>query len=118
VISFTCDAKPVSTNASYKRSSHRRLCKTPAAEIFTAKLQFAARAAMRGRPLLAGSVAVGITFHFANERPDTDGPIKPVLDSMQGIVFENDRQVRRIVVDRAIDAKRPRVEVHVAEVTP
>lgn len=118
MISFVVDAKPVSTNASYKRSKQGRLCKTTAAEIFEAKLQLAARCVMRGQPPLTGSLSVGIVFHFQNERPDTDGPIKPVLDALQRIVYKNDRQVRRLIVERAIDAKRPRVEVHVAEVSP
>ncbi|HET9554918.1 MAG TPA: RusA family crossover junction endodeoxyribonuclease [Anaeromyxobacteraceae bacterium] len=118
MISFTCDAKPVSTNASYIRSKQGRLCKTPEAVAFCGRLQLAARKAMRGAKPLAGSLSVGLTFHFANERPDTDGPIKPVLDALQRIVYVNDRQVRRLVVERAIDKQRPRVEVCVVEVTP
>jgi Holliday junction resolvase RusA-like endonuclease len=117
-IAFIAPGKPVSTNATYLRGNGRRLYKSDAAVVFATQLQMAARRAMRGAPPLTGSLEVGVTMVFDSERPDIDGPIKPVLDAMQRIVFANDRQVRRLTVERVVDRERPRVEVVVTEVTP
>ena len=64
-------------------------------------------------------VEVAIRIHFADERPDTDGPVKAILDALQagGAGFiANDRQVRAYRVERAIDRDRPRVEVTIGPI--
>lgn len=118
MIAFTVNAKPVSTNASYRRGRGRRLYKTPEAEAFWGHLQAAARRAMRGARPMEGHLSARVQFTFDSERPDLDGPIKPTLDALQGIVYGNDRQIRTLLVERSLDRERPRVEVSVWEVTP
>ena len=69
-------------------------------------------------------VEVEIRIFFENERPDTDSPVKAILDSLEvsrpklcrpGAGFlANDRQVRRYIVDR----ENPRVEVLVSSTEP
>lgn len=66
-------------------------------------------------------VEVELRIFFADERPDTDSPVKAILDSLEvsrprlrrpGAGFvENDRQVRAYRVERAVDRDSPRVEV-------
>jgi Holliday junction resolvase RusA-like endonuclease len=88
---------------------------------------FADRLAMHGREarrlarwkITDAPVEVAIRVHFDSERPDTDGPVKAILDALQsdGAGFiENDRQVRAYRVERAIDRERPRVEVTIGPV--
>lgn len=117
-VAFTVQTKPVSTNRTYKRGAGRRLYKSDEAVAFFALLQLGARQAMRGRPPLTGYVQAELCFVFDSNRPDIDGSIKPVLDSMQRIVYRNDRQVRRLIVDYAVDREHPRVGIVVTEITP
>lgn len=85
----------VSTNAAYRRrgGARQRFFITDEGAAFKQGLALAARRAMRGRPLLAGPVSVLVDFWFRSHANDVDGPLKLVLDSLQGHVFANDRQV-------------------------
>jgi Holliday junction resolvase RusA-like endonuclease len=101
--------------------------KTPAARAFAVKLAaYGAQARQRSRwDTTTAHVEVRIRVVFDSERPDTDSPVKAILDSLEvsrpklnrpGAGFlANDRQVRRYTVDRAVDKLRPRVEVEVLQ---
>lgn len=56
-----------------------------------------------------------VTLFRPRRAGDIDGPLKTLLDSLQGNLFENDDQVCRLEVLRCDDKARPRVEL---EVTP
>jgi Holliday junction resolvase RusA-like endonuclease len=47
-------------------------------------------------------------------RHDVDSPTKFLLDSMQGIIYENDRYVRSVTSCRNNDGTEPRIEITVA----
>ncbi len=117
-VHFVAEGRPISTNATYRRGKGRRLYKTPEATAWWARVQLAAKIAMRRRKSLEGSLAVTLRFYFPNGRSDVDGGIKPVLDAMQGLVYGNDRAVRRLAVDAYVDPERPRVEVEAVEIAP
>jgi Holliday junction resolvase RusA-like endonuclease len=53
-------------------------------------------------------------------RRDIDNNIKCILDSANGLVFDDDSQVSELHVSSAIDRSNPRVEVevHLVEVAP
>lgn len=129
VLRFVVPGKPVSSNEMYRRDRRGFVRKTEAAFAFAhAIAAHGARARKKARaPLLTGPVDVLITLFLANERPDGDGPVKVILDSLQpsrahrhpahrrigaGIIA-NDRQVRDHHVRRRIDRQRPRIEVAV-----
>ena len=75
------------------------------------------------RVRLEGPVEVHVRIFYASERPDLDESV--VLDVLQDRyrrtgdervlvqcgVYRNDRQVRRKVVEHAIDRKNPRAEI-------
>ena len=65
-----------------------------------------------GEPL-DGPVSVAMHFYFPNKRGDLDNRVKPVLDALEGVAYENDRQVVRYVAERYTDKNDPRVEVSV-----
>jgi hypothetical protein len=52
------------------------------------------------QPLLAGELkAVIINFHAGNNPSlDVDNMSKPILDVMEGIVYNNDRQIRQVEI--------------------
>lgn len=98
-VAFSVDGKPVSTNASYLRSANRRMRKSPEAIAWQTRIQYAARRAAKGVRKLAGDIEVSLLIAFPTRRNDIDGPIKGILDAMQGTIYANDRQVRRLVVE-------------------
>ena len=116
-IAFIAEVKPLATNAAYEpaRWGRRHGFKlTDEAKAYKAAL--AAACPVVG--LLQGEVSVWIRFVFMDRRPDIDGPIKLVLDSLQGRALRNDRQVADLRVVRAVDPERPRVEIVVEELAP
>lgn len=66
-----------------------------------------------GAPL-EGDVEVRITAHFRNRRRDVDNVAKVLLDLLEGLTYGNDRQIRRLLLEKQFDAANPRVEVEVA----
>lgn len=125
VVRYTVPGKPVGQNRGSKATT-RAYGKTEAQKAYAALLAFHGSAARQR--LMAGTttakVEVWITFHFQDERPDTDGPVKAVLDSLEvprprihrpgSGWLANDRQVRRYHVDRGEpDKANPRVEVEI-----
>lgn len=102
--------------------------KTPEARAFAARLATYGMHARRAARWETTSepVEVHIRVVFDSERPDTDAPVKAILDSLEvarpklnrpGAAFvQNDRQVKRYHVERHIDREHPRVEITIAEV--
>lgn len=125
VVAFTVPGRPVGQNRNGSNRT-RAYGKTPEQRQFAASLAMHGLRARRaaGWETTTAQVEVRIRVVFANERPDTDSPVKAVLDSLEvsrpklrrlGAGFvANDRQVKRYVVERAIDPERPRVEIEVA----
>tara|TARA_R110000868_G_scaffold407365_1_gene688761 strand:- start:333 stop:704 length:372 start_codon:yes stop_codon:yes gene_type:complete len=62
-------------------------------------------------PLLTGDVSVSMTIYYASRRPDLDESL--ILDCMQGVIYENDRQVKEKHIYHALDKENPRTEIMV-----
>ena len=77
------------------------------------KLTLAMLAKVDGVTMLSGPVAVTIRVHRARKSGDLDNKIKCLLDSMQGVFFENDSQVVELHAYLADDRHDPRIEVSV-----
>ena len=59
------------------------------------------------KPILTGNLkAIIINFHLGDKPPlDVDNMSKPILDVLQGIVYEDDRQIRQAEITHVrIDA--------------
>lgn len=69
----------------------------------------------RGKPL-TGNVKVVMDFYRPARRGDLDNRIKVLLDSLQGIAFENDSQITEIHARRFEDKVNPRVQVSITSV--
>lgn len=117
-IAFTVPGKIARVNRLYCRTRSGGVFKSQEARDATARVQVAARMAMRGRNPLTGALSLGLALYYANPRQDIDSGLKTLLDAMQGIVFADDAAVRRVVLEKNIDKAAPRVEVTVSEVTP
>lgn len=66
-------------------------------------------------PLLTGDLAVYMRIHYASRRPDLDESV--ILDAMQGLIYENDRQIKEKHVFHALDKDNPRTEIVIARTT-
>ena len=64
-------------------------------------------------PIKSGDVCINVLFYFKDNRKDIDGCLKALLDCMQGIVYENDRQIIELHCFKMIDKANPRVEIQV-----
>ena len=64
--------------------------------------------------MLAGDVAVHIKIWYASRRPDLDESL--ILDLLQGVAYENDRQVKEKHIYWALDKDNPRCEIRVEKI--
>ena len=63
-------------------------------------------------PLLKGDLAITMHIYYASRRPDLDESL--ILDLMQGVVYENDRQVKERHTYWHLDTESPRAEIEVS----
>jgi len=61
--------------------------------------------------LLRGDLSVTVKIYYATRRPDLDESV--ILDAMQGLIYENDRQVKEKHVYHGLDKCNPRAEIKV-----
>ena len=99
---------PVSTNRLW-RNYHGRMVKSQEAKQYAADAGMLARVA--GVDMLDGDVTMELRLFRPAKRMDIDNHLKVILDSMQGILYKNDRQVNELHVYLADDKENPRVEV-------
>ena len=62
--------------------------------------------------VLTGRIGVTLHVFFADQRKrDLDNTAKPALDSLTGIVFEDDSQVMDLHMLKDVDRDKPRMEI-------
>ena len=82
---------------------------------FEKQVALAAFTAANGK-VLFGDIAISIKLYFSDKRfGDLDNYAKSILDGLQGTLYENDKQVARLHIERHID-KSERAEVIIEEV--
>lgn len=65
-------------------------------------------------PPLLGSISLSARFYFKTRRKsDMDNFSKLLLDSMSGIVYEDDGQIDELILIRDYDKSNPRIEITV-----
>ena len=62
-----------------------------------------AKIAMKGRPTFIGPLNVELGFQGARKNSDSDNLAKAVLDGMNRIVYDDDKQIQRLVIEREVD---------------
>lgn len=86
--------------------------RSPKAKAYATWFQYQCR---RLEPLLEGDLYVEIDIWYASRRPDLDESI--ILDAMQGLIYVNDRQVKRKIVTWHLDRENPRSLIKVGHHT-
>lgn len=68
------------------------------------------------RPFLF-EVEMKIVWYRTQRRGDIDSRIKALLDSLNGYAYKDDRQIRKLSIERFDGNKHPRLEVRIKEST-
>ena len=66
--------------------------------------------------LMTGDLRVTMWIYYASRRPDLDESL--ILDLMQGLIYENDRQVKEKHIYWGLDPEKPRTEIIVECIPP
>lgn len=114
MIKLVLKTLPLSVNATYKRGVHA-FYKSQEAKDAQEAMAWDARAQWKGAPL---KTCLELSIHFFwpdMRRHDIDNGLKAVIDSMTGIVYEDDSQVCGLVVKKSYDREAPRVEVVISK---
>lgn len=99
---------PPSANR-YWRNFRGRTVVSAEAKAYKEQVGWIARAA--GAQLIDGNVALTVRWYRERKSGDLSNRLKILEDSLQGILFDNDSQIVRIVAERYDDKHNPRVEV-------
>ena len=114
MIEFTVPGRPVPKRRPRSTTSGGKvLVYTPReTAAYEKAVGYVALNACQGRSITT-DIAVGIKLYFKDRKfGDIDNYSKSILDGMQGVIFENDKQVCRLTVERHQD-KEERAEVKV-----
>jgi Holliday junction resolvase RusA-like endonuclease len=64
--------------------------------------------------LMTGDLRVTLHIYYASRRPDLDESL--ILDLMQGLIYENDRQVKERHAYWGLDPDNPRAEILIEKI--
>jgi len=64
--------------------------------------------------LMTGDLRVTFHIYYASRRPDLDESL--ILDLMQGLIYENDRQVKERHAYWGLDPENPRAEILIEKI--
>ena len=110
---------PPSTNRYWRmdrRSGH--LYPSEEAKVFKKQVKLVAGVAMANQFALRGPLAVTIRLYRPQASGDLDNFLKQPLDALQGVVYENDKQIIRLLAERFDDGINPRCEVDIEQLGP
>lgn len=94
MITLTYKGKLCSVNNRYYRNfSLKKQYKE-----FKECLSWEAKIQMQGKYAFKCPIRCEIYILYKGRNPDIDNYLKPILDSMNGIVYEDDKQIERLIV--------------------
>lgn len=105
---------PPSANRYWRNYSGRTVVSAEA-KAYKEQVALIANLSDLGSPL-EGDVEITIHVYRPAKRRDLDNNLKVTIDSLQGILYENDSQICILHAYRHEDKNNPRVEVFVKEV--
>lgn len=96
----------------YWRYWRGRVVRSPEADRYIQGVRMRALTAGHRTPII-GPVCVNIGVYRKRKAGDLDGFLKVLLDSLQGVAFENDKQIEELHAIRMEDPADPRAVVTV-----
>lgn len=107
--------KPPSVNT-YWRNFNGRMLLSKEGRQFKKDMQSFLQTQRRGEPLKS-DLKVTIALHFKdNRRRDVDNFSKAILDSMTGIIYDDDSQIQELTVKKTIGCDENLIIIYVNEV--
>lgn len=100
----------------YLRPLRGRMVKSTEAREYQTVVKMLAKA--DGATQLSGPVAVTVNIYRARAAGDLDNRLKVLLDSLQGVFYANDSQIRELHAYLDDDKARPRCTVEVKPIPP
>lgn len=106
--------------AARPRFSGRRAYQPKRNVEYRRKVQSSASVAMSGREPLTGEICAAIKLYrkyqpTARNYGDVDNHLKALFDGMNKIVFVDDSQIIRCVVEKFTDKENPRAEIIISD---
>ena len=106
-------ARPRFNYACYQPASNRE---------YRREVERSAQIAMCGRLPMSGPLAVVVKLYrkysaTSKKFGDVDNHLKGIFDGLNGIVFADDSQIVRCVVEKFTDKDKPRAEVYIESLT-
>jgi len=112
MIEFTVPGNPLPKKRPRVNTHTRRAYSDPRSVVWEQTVAQYAMLAMVGQDALPGEVEVELTFRRASRhRVNIDNLCKAILDGMNGVVFGDDFQVRRLVATLDKACPEPGVDV-------
>lgn len=110
---ITLDTLPLSTNQLYANGGYGRRILSPKGRVNKEAMAWEAMAQRRGEPL-TGPIAVHVFLWWPDRRGRDVDNIKALLDAMNGVLWVDDKQIVFLLVEKGVDAARPRCELDVS----
>ena len=111
---LTIPQLPPSDNHLYGQTGHRRFMYKEGKEW----KEFVVLLATQARPtLLKAKVRAKVDFYLKRDR-DTHGSLKILYDSLEGIAYENDKQIYKQEINKYFDKDYPRIEIEIDNYDP
>lgn len=116
MIRITIDGDPIP--AQRPRYSVRRVYQPKRNVEYRKQIQAAAMAAMAGAVPLKGEICAVVKLYrrfkpTARNFGDVDNHLKALFDGMNQIIFEDDSQITKCVVEKFTDKDSPRTEIEI-----
>ena len=106
--------------AARPRFSGRRCYQPKRNAEYRARVQEAARAAMAGREPMTGEICAAVRVYrkykaSARNFGDVDNFLKAIFDALNGICYDDDKQIVRCEIQKCTDRENPRAEITISQ---
>ena len=118
MIKFTAQIEPIPLARPRVNTQTRQAFYPKRSADFKKALSLIAKAAMRGQKPLTGKLVVRLKLYrkfmpTSQMFGDVDNHQKAIFDALNGICFEDDKQICKVVCEKIQDKKNPRIEIEI-----
>jgi crossover junction endodeoxyribonuclease RusA len=109
-INFTIPGKPLSTNHMYGQHGKRRFMYKEGKEYKEKVIKIVKE--LNPKLLESNDLSIHIKYYFPdNRRRDCSNYEKGLLDALSGLLYKDDSQLQRVILEKFIDKDNARTEV-------
>ena len=115
---ITLKGQPLSTNNLYKTTcmgKYARVYMTDTGKELKADYVRQVKRQWK-QDIIKGEVSLScVVYHKDKRNRDIDNTNKLIFDSLSGIVFDDDKQIKELYLRKEIDKENPRVDIEIME---